>query len=125
MTGNAAFAGKVAGCSATSAQVHIKRNLDRLRVVRAQKAPSTIDLLQIALNELISGLLDPQKIKNARLSEVATATGILVDKMQLLRGEATVRTESRSINPDDVLTADEKEMAARLRAKLAGELVDA
>jgi transposase-like protein len=39
-----------------------------------------------------AGIL-PEKLKTAKASEVATAMGIAVDKMQLLRGEATHITE--------------------------------
>jgi hypothetical protein len=61
--------------------------------------------------ELLGGTTDAQR--------AATATAIIADKMLLIRGEATSRTESRSLS--DVLDDHER---ATLRSLIVGELAD-
>lgn len=122
MTGNASVGARVAGCNVRTAQKHVREHLERLTVLAAQKRPSSLETLQYILNRLLGGLADPTKIEQASLADVAKATGIVIDKMQLLSGQATARVETGAIDPGK-LTPEEREQAARLRAKLAGEAV--
>lgn len=120
MTGNASVGARVAGCNARTAQKHVRENLERLTALAAQKAPSHLETLQYILNRLLGGLADPAKIDQASLGDVAKATGIVIDKMQLLSGQATARVETGAIDPGR-LTPEEMEQAARIRKKLAAE----
>jgi len=58
--------------------------------------------IQVGLEEVVKGLRSPE----APLRDKATALGVLYDRFALMSGEATSRTESRSLTDD--LTDDEK-----------------
>lgn len=71
---------------------------------------------------LVSHMTKPEVIASANLKETATAFGIIIDKFQLLTGQATARTETGPTDPGR-LTPEEREVAARIREKLAAEVM--
>lgn len=121
LTGNGSYAAKAAGCATSTANKYIKDHHDELRQLRQEKAPDIAEILNAVLNEVLSGMLDPSKVRDANLNQLATTAGIVIDKMQLLSGQATARTETMAVDPGR-LTPEEREQARRLRAKLLGEV---
>ena len=81
--------------------------------LRSQKKASLADTLADVAEALAGDLFDESKRHRASIQQIATAMAIVIDKMQLLRGDPTT-IERR----DDTLTPDER--AARL-----AELLDA
>ncbi len=71
-----------------------------------EKKPILADSLEGLAFTLAGDLADPAKRASAKFNEVAVAFGIVVDKMQVLRGQPTAITGSLS----------DAERAARLRA---------
>lgn len=75
--------------------------------LRTQKKVDLASELEAIALRLVAAL--PDKIGDASLQQVATSLGIAVDKMQLLRGQPTVRTatsrEDYSQKSDDELYA--------------------
>ena len=120
LTGNAAYAAKLAGCSGSTAAKFVRENRTELLRLRSEKAPSLMETLNAVLTEVLAGLVDPAKIKSAQYGELSRTAGIVIDKMQLLSGQATARVETGAIDPGK-LTPEEMEQAARIRAKLAAE----
>ena len=81
--------------------------------LRHQKKQSLADKLGEIAEALAGDLFDETKRRRASIQQIATSMAIVIDKMQLLRGDPTT-IERR----DDTLTPDER--AARL-----AELLDA
>lgn len=65
----------------------------------------------------------PAKAIDAPLSNVTTAIGILIDKMQLLTGEATTRSENanRNVHSLDDLSAEQAALIVKMYAKGTGD----
>lgn len=68
--------------------------------LRQKTRPDVADMfwaaVQIGVDQVAIGLLDPK----APLRDKATAVGILYDKFALLTGQATSRSESRTLTED-------------------------
>lgn len=122
LTENGSEAARAAGCSSSAANKYIREHLDELRMERQQKRPELVDVLTVLLERLVSVSFDPLKIQQATLADTLRGIGILTDKIQLISGNATVRTESVAVDPGR-LTPEEREQAAKIRAKLAGEAI--
>ncbi len=60
-----------------------------------EKMEKLSDLFESLARGALSGIT-PEKIEKASVAHLATVAGIAVDKMQLLRGEATSRNVERS-----------------------------
>lgn len=75
--------------------------------LRQQAKKALAERLEEIAHQLIDAV--PDKIADASLQQVATALGIVVDKKQLLTGEATSRADVRLTKvpplPDDQLDA--------------------
>jgi transposase-like protein len=54
-----------------------------------EKMPPLADRLEEVVSLLAEGMDDPLKIQRAPLNQIAVALGILIDKVRLLRGQAT------------------------------------
>lgn len=93
-----------------------KRNPPPPEMVQVKKN-EMIDLLKSEIVSAIREMVNARK--DADYKELATAMGIMVDKMQLLEGEATSRTEII----DDRLTDEERseQIATLLNAARARE----
>jgi molybdenum-dependent DNA-binding transcriptional regulator ModE len=126
-TGSYRAAGRAVGCSADSVKRIVREAEQESRTpiaqLRAQKMAETVvnvlDEFKRAQLALLTALMDAGKIADADLKAVATSLGIVTDKILLMSGEATARTESVVADPSAKLTPDEMEAAARIRAKLA------
>lgn len=83
-----------------------------------------LDLVQ-AIRDELAGIFPAMadRRQDATYRELATATGILVDKLQLLTGQPTWRGEVIDLLRQGVVTRDEVE--AELGDELATELFDA
>jgi hypothetical protein len=54
-----------------------------------EKMPPLADRLEEIASLLAEGMDDPVKIRKAPLNQIAVALGVLIDKVRLLRGQAT------------------------------------
>lgn len=72
-------------------------NSEVLKSQQVKKA-EIADRLEAIAHKIIDTL--PSKMEEAKLGELATALGIAVDKMRLLRGESTQRME-HALSPED------------------------
>jgi hypothetical protein len=54
-----------------------------------EKMPPLADRLEEIASLLAEGMDDPLKIRKAPLNQIAVALGVLIDKVRLLRGQAT------------------------------------
>ena len=75
--------------------------------LRHEKKEQISELIERAVREMIQG--SAGKVADANLSQVWTSIGIAVDKMQLLKGEATAITK-------DATQRTNEERAARIMA---------
>jgi recombinational DNA repair protein (RecF pathway) len=121
LTENGSEAARLAGCAPTTANAYIREHMDELLQLRQQKAPELSEVISALLQRLVSAAFDPAKLADASLGHLMTGIGILIDKHQLITGKATARTETNTIDPSK-LTPEEREMAARIREKLAAEV---
>ena len=65
--------------------------------IRHHKKGVLVSMMEEAVGQLIGGItLD--KIAGAKLPEITTALGTLIDKALLLSGEATARSESKGLH---------------------------
>lgn len=124
-TGSYRAAARAVGVSVESARKYLKPGVDTadssLRQMRTQKKIDIVDKIAEVQIKLLDALIDPQHLKDAGFTSIATTFGILTDKRLLLTGQATQRTETLTSDPAARLTPDEMEAAARIRAKLAHE----
>jgi transposase-like protein len=60
-----------------------------------EKRGTLADEMERVVWKLVEGINDPEKVKAAPVQQLATAAGILVDKIRLLRGEPTAIDEHR------------------------------
>lgn len=67
--------------------------------IRQHKKGELADCLSVVAHELVEAI--GGKIAEASLQQVATSMGIVVDKMQLLRGEPTSISQSQGMNDDE------------------------
>lgn len=123
-TGRYDVAANTVGCSIKTAQRHcrdIPRPATIVPVVSEaviKTADDIADATLLIIGPIMAHMGDPNVIAQSSLKDAATAFGIVVDKFLLLTGQATSRTETGAIDPGK-LTPEEREMAARIRAKLA------
>lgn len=120
-TNNATQAARAAGCSQTAALAIVREEREQLLAERAQKNGTNLlaEAFRFAAFVLIGEALQPHKLAAGSTKDLMTAAGIAIDKAQLLSGEPTARTESVTGDPRGILTREEMEQAARIRAKLA------
>jgi hypothetical protein len=125
VTRNGSYAARRAGVNPRTAQRYIANHLPELTALADEKAPEIAASLEVVARELVSYLMDSKKLADARLGEIATAFGIVVDKYQLLTGEATERHEHRDIDEARESVARRlDELAERRRAKGADLVAD-
>ena len=125
-TGRYREAARAAGVSFGSAKKYADQE-DDIEQLRAQKrlevAFDVITKSAEAQEKLLASLIDPAKLREATVKDIATAYGIITDKLLLMRGEPTTRTE-HTTNPDPAskLTPTEMNQLADLRDKLMAEV---
>lgn len=118
LTENGAEAARRAGCSKAAADAYISKHREELQTLRSQKNPPIAEVIEAVLYRVLSVALDNKKLADASLQQVLTGVGILVDKLQLLSGEATERYEHRDLDAArEELARRIDELAARRRAK--------
>jgi transposase-like protein len=81
----------------------LNQAVTELAVTKKKDLADELEAIALKLAEAM-----PDKVKDATLQQIATSLGIAVDKMQLLRGKATERTEATStieIRPIDYRVA--------------------
>lgn len=119
---------EAAGVSTYSARRH-KPSEDEFKQTQTREKKLEIEAratdrivagLEQAVLRLLPALTNPDKIDAATLQQVGTTIGIVIDKLQLIQGKATARTETMALDPNR-LTTEERAQLSRLRAKLAGE----
>lgn len=118
-----ASAARSVGCSRDTARKYLSEIAGSDQPSTDQTLKNADDVaraLLFALSPLIEHMSKPSVIAAANVKEAATAIGIAVDKYLLLTGKATSRTESLGVDPTK-LTPEEREMAAKIRRKLAAE----
>ena len=120
-TGVVADAARAAGCSEASARKYCHAPNDGLAELRAEKKADVVAKIAEVRSAYLDHMLKESVIKEATAKDSAVIVGVLTDKHQLLSGAATARTETTAADPNR-LTPEEKEQAARLRAKLLGEV---
>jgi hypothetical protein len=69
----------------------------------AQKKKELGEGLEDLARQLIGGLSDPAKIKATKLTDLAVALGIAVDKMRLVRDQATQISGHEDLTPEQRL----------------------
>lgn len=119
--GSLGEAAREAGCAKNSARKYAPPPNDELAQLRTQKRADIITRIAEVRSLYLEHLAQPDVMSIATARDAATIVGILTDKHQLLSGAATERKEVSAIDPDR-LTPEEKAQAARLRAKLLGEV---
>jgi transposase-like protein len=91
-----------------------RRHPEARQMSEEKKAPLADRLEQIA-HDLLDDLADPDRRRASSLKETATALGIALDKMQLLRGRATAITQhDLSTLSDDELARQIQDLEGRL-----------
>lgn len=96
-----------------------KRNAPPSEMVQIKKQ----DLVKLLLGEVGAALVEMGSARpSADYKELATAIGIMVDKMQLLDGEPTARTEVIHELSDDERAKRVDELLNRGRARRDGRL---
>jgi molybdenum-dependent DNA-binding transcriptional regulator ModE len=121
-TGSVTAAARAAGCSRSAARSHLTAAPDNLAELRQEKRADIVAEIAHVRLVLLTAMGSAEKIAKASMAELATSFGILTDKHQLLTGGATSRPDTGRVEPGR-LTPEEREQAARLRAKLLGEAV--
>lgn len=124
-TGNASHAARQAGVPIRSAQRYCKEHHDALTQLRQEKRADVVVTMSAVRIAVLEEMATPARIEKASLHELATTAGILTDKIELLTGGATARTETRHAdNPRDVLTRRLDELAERRRPKVGDQQSD-
>lgn len=119
-TGKYDRAAKAAGVSWASAKKYADSR-DAYESIREQKRFDIIAKLSDAQVALIDAMVARAKTGEDNVQQIATALGITTDKVLVMTGNVTDRTETLTGDPASRLTPDELEAAARIRAKLAGD----
>ena len=88
--GTYATVGRMNGVSDKTVKAIIKADPETSRISEQKKKQNTLDMLQYmedrrkkaqkTMDVYLEALSDPEKIKNASLSQIATAFGIIIDK---------------------------------------------
>ncbi|MBD5507301.1 MAG: helix-turn-helix domain-containing protein [Lachnospiraceae bacterium] len=88
--GSYAAVGRMNGVSDKTVKAIVKADPETSRISEQKKKQNTLDMLQYMddrrkkaqkiMDTYLEALLDPKKIKNASLSQIATAFGIIIDK---------------------------------------------
>lgn len=97
-----------------------KETQEKKQAIEAAATERIIAGLERAALALLPEVMSARKIEQATLPQVGTTLGIVIDKLQLMQGKATARTETMALDPNK-LTAEERAQLSRLRAKLMGE----
>jgi hypothetical protein len=120
-TGNGSAAARACGCSARAANAYIAEQRDELLQLRQHKKGTThlADAFREAALSLLAAALGSDKVGAASTKDLIISAATALDKAQLLSGLPTNRTENVGADPRAVLTPEEREQAARIRAKLA------
>lgn len=118
-TGSLRAAARAAGCSQAAAKKYAQTR-DEYEQVRAVKRLDIIEHIKDAQIKLIDAMTDPAKLEKSSLQEIGVAFGIITDKGLLLDGKATQRSEIVT-DPSAILTPEQMEQAAAIRARFAGE----
>lgn len=121
LTDNSHAIARMTGFPVSTVNDYVRNNRESLRMFRTEKAPELTERIDGLLDFILNEAFDPSRVSSAKLSELMTGIGILVDKRQLLTGKPTARTETGPIDPGK-LTPEEREAAARIREKLAAEV---
>lgn len=89
-TNNYCATAKINGVSATTVKNLVRGNADIVKMCEQKKEENTVEMLafmesrkgemQKAIDLHLKALTDPEKIKAAALSQIATSFGIIVDK---------------------------------------------
>lgn len=88
--GSYATVGRMNGVSDKTVKAIVKSDPETSRISEQKKKQNTLDMLQYmndrrkkaqkVMDIYLEALSDPEKIKNASLSQIATAFGIIIDK---------------------------------------------
>ena len=88
--GSYAAVGRMNGVSDKTVKAIVKADSETSRISEQKKKQNTLDMLQYMddrrkkaqkiMDTYLEALLNPEKIKNASLSQIATAFGIIIDK---------------------------------------------
>ncbi len=88
--GSYAAVGRMNGVSDKTVKAIVKSDPETSRISEQKKKQNTLDMLQYmddrrkkaqkVMDIYLEALSDPEKIKNASLSQIATAFGIIIDK---------------------------------------------
>lgn len=94
LTRNGSFAARQAGCAARTANAYIKEHQDDLLRLLQEKKPEIIDQLSAAREALLHQLLQSETLGTASVGELTKGIGIITDKILLMSGQATSRTDN-------------------------------
>lgn len=108
---------KETGLNRATVRKYVGLHMDDINILRQEKAPEIIDLMQAVQVRLIEEMLDEDKIKKTELADIAKSLGIVTDKLQLISGKATTRTEHASYDLSRLSEA-ERTSLAELRQKM-------
>lgn len=100
MTGNLAKTAKEFGVSSQTVMKYRDQEPDKLEELRTYNKELYIKDAWKTLGLLFESL--PDKIKGSPLREVTTAIGIITDKVQLLNGDPTSRSDNTNKNTHDL-----------------------
>ncbi len=120
-TGNVAHAAREAGCAYNTAKKYVTDHQDELTKLRNLKRADVVAAMQMVRIRALEELVTPSRLSKASIGELATLTGIMTDKIQLLTGGATTRNESTVTISRSALTPEDREKARQLREKLLAE----
>ena len=122
-TGNVAHAAREAGVPYMSAKRYCASIHDDLVKLRNEKRADVVSAMMIVRTRALEELITPSRLSKASIPELSTLVGVMTDKIQLLTGGATHRTETKMIDPG-ALSPEEREKARQLRDKLFAGSVD-
>ena len=74
-------------------------------IVVNTKRGDLVDRLRELSHLIVDELMKPDRIQEATYRELVTAQGVTIDKLQLLSGEATERTQNLNVNVDGGITS--------------------
>lgn len=117
MSNSISYTAREAQVNRTSVRKYVKENLDEIDRLRREKKIEVVDALHAVQLRLVQELFDEDKIRVATLVDVAKTMGIVTDKLQLISGKATSRTESTTYDINR-LSDEEKNSLAELRDKM-------
>ena len=122
-TGNVAHAAREAGCAYNTAKSYVRDHHDELTKLRNEKRADVVTTMMAVRTRALEELITPSRLSKASIPELSTLVGVMTDKIQLLTGGATHRTETKMIDPG-ALSPEEREKARQLREKLLAGAVE-